>query len=77
MKFQGKEIHDVCNFLRELREDNFVSRSALAKKSGVSLNMLFHIDKGITKSPSVSTVESILSTLGYEMVIVKKEKKGK
>lgn len=75
MKYQRERIENVGDFIKELRESENVSRNALSIRSGISLNMLFHLEKHITKSPSVRTFEKILDTLGYEIIVVKKMRK--
>lgn len=74
MIFNGKKVEDIGCMLFDARQDLDWTRYDLANKSGISLNMCYRMENNITKSPSLVTVEALLDTLGYELVIRKKGK---
>lgn len=73
MRYLGNNINNICDFIRDTRESTSMTRKELHDKSGISIGMLFYMDTGVTKSPTVATVEDILDVLGYELVIQKKK----
>lgn len=54
---------EVAQRLRELRESRHISLRQLARTSGISVNTLSQIERGIT-SPSISTLYKLVDALG-------------
>ncbi|MQL53625.1 helix-turn-helix domain-containing protein [Desulfofundulus thermobenzoicus] len=57
---------DTPSRIKQLRQQLGISRSALARKSGISLTYLNEIERGI-KSPTEHTLRKLCSALGLSL----------
>ena len=53
-----------ANKVREFREDQLISRSELAQRSGLSISTINRIEQGKNGSPTLTTMRKILNALG-------------
>lgn len=51
------------NRIKELREQQGISQNILAKKAGLSVGYICHLEKGTRQNPSYRTLEKIATAL--------------
>ena len=55
--------------IKELRKQRGITQNELAKKSGISRATLSKVENGFFSKTTATTLENILSTLGYSLDI--------
>lgn len=60
--------------IKQIAEDEKLTRYRIAQKSGVNPRLLQHYWNGTT-APSITNVEKIVKAMGYEIKIEKREEK--
>ena len=53
------------NFVKEIREEQLISKAELARKAGISCLTIARIEKG--KSCRIDTMRKIILALGFEL----------
>jgi transcriptional regulator with XRE-family HTH domain len=60
---EGCTKNMISNRIRELREARGLTQNALAERAGISATFLRNIEKGVTKRPSIVTLEALAGAL--------------
>ena len=75
MAFEENKMHlNVARTIERLRLKSGLTQKELAEKAGVSQPMIARMEKGDpTRTPTLSTISTILGALGYKLdIIIKK-----
>ncbi len=64
MKKSEAELNAAINKVKEFREDQLISRSELAQRSGLSISTINRIEQGKSPHPTLTTMRKILKALG-------------
>ena len=67
-------VSEIVQILHEIRRERRLSYQRLANASHVFVTTLSNWEHG-KNSPSLSHLEAVLDTLGYELEVVRKEQK--
>jgi transcriptional regulator with XRE-family HTH domain len=65
-------LSELGKTIKNLRKEKSLSQEALSKESGLSRATLSKLENGYLGSVSIAVLDNILSILGYELEIKKK-----
>lgn len=58
------------NKIREIREEKGITKTQLARLTGLSVGYICHLEKGSRKNPSYKTMVAISKALKEDVVVV-------
>lgn len=70
------KLFDIGKKVRELRKEQGLTQEALANKADISRVTLGKLERGQMGAVSIKTLDVILSTLLYELSVVKSKENG-